>query len=70
MSDAELMAKYDLSPKGLERLFQKLVSAKILDESYVSQRIATAKPARATIPAPPPTLIPNPHRPNCNRRLI
>ncbi len=41
MTDAELGKKYGLSSKGLESLFRKLVTAKLLDESYVLKRSAT-----------------------------
>jgi hypothetical protein len=47
MTDAELMSKYGLSPKGLENLFQKLVQAKLLEESFVRKRGAALTEAKA-----------------------
>jgi len=38
MNDVDLMNKYDLTPKGLENLFQKLVEAKLLDEKLIARR--------------------------------
>ncbi len=58
MSDAELMKKYGLSPKGLENLFRKLVEAKLLEESFVGERTASvagdggAKSGQASAPIP------------------
>ena len=40
MTDAELMEKYNLTAKGLESLFRKLVEAKLLEQSFVSKRTA------------------------------
>jgi hypothetical protein len=40
MSDAELMKKHDLSAKGLESLFEKLVKAGLVDEPILKKRAA------------------------------
>jgi len=40
MTDADLMEKYKLTPKGLESLFRKLVEANLLEESFARRRTA------------------------------
>ncbi len=40
MSDAELMEKHQLSAKGLEGLFKKLVESHLLDPSLLRERVA------------------------------
>ena len=38
LSNEELMGKYNLSPKGLDSLFSKLVRAELVTETEVRQR--------------------------------
>jgi hypothetical protein len=58
MSDAELMKKYGLTDKGLASLFQKLLQAKLLEESFVRKRTAPIEADTATKFGPPPAPIP------------
>jgi len=64
MQDAELMAKYHLTAKGLASLFQKLVEAKLLEESILLKRTAAATAARD---APSPSAPPAPSPPDALR---
>src|SRR5271157_985819 len=69
MNDGELMKKYNLTAKGLESLFRKLIEAKVLGEKFIANRAhprpaggrsdgATAsKPqSKARVPERPPKL--------------
>ena len=58
MTDDALMKKYRLTDKGLESLFQKLVQAGLLEESFLLKRGARA-PVDAW-PTEPPAQIPKP----------
>jgi hypothetical protein len=61
MTDADLMEKYGLSSKGLDSLFEKLVQAKALEESFIHNRTSLAaavqgsKSEQSSAPVPEPT---------------
>lgn len=60
MSDARLMEKYDLSYKGLESLFNKLVKAGLLDESELRRRQSRSESTAAEASPQPATDLPKP----------
>ncbi len=43
MTDADLMEKHGISPRGLASLFQKLVKASLLEESEIADRVPVTK---------------------------
>ncbi len=54
MTDDELMKKYRLTAKGLESLFQKLVEAGLLEESFLLKQTAAAPADAKSTESPAP----------------
>jgi hypothetical protein len=58
MSDADLMKKYGLSEKGLKLLFEKLVEAKFLEESFVQKHVVAEISMEGAQSEPSPSGVP------------
>ncbi len=50
MSDEDLMEKYDISAKGLESLFKKLVRAGFIEQAELNQRLIGSQRSHSVVP--------------------